>query len=59
MLNPEESALTRFDNSHLPLRPTYIEPKHWEEWRLSGVAPELIRNNVKSLSRTREKNQTV
>ena len=51
MLNPEESAITRFDNLHLPLRSTYIEPKHWEEWRLSGVAPELIENNVKSLDR--------
>ena len=52
MLNLEESALIRFDNLHLPLRPTYIEPKHWKEWRLSGVAPELIRNNVKSLEGT-------
>ena len=31
-------------------RPSYIDPEHWQEWVNSGVSPEIISGNVKSLS---------
>lgn len=50
MLKP--SAITRkhFDNLHAPKRPNHIEPSHWKEWLKSGVAPELIENDIRSLA---------
>ncbi|MGH2413086.1 MAG: hypothetical protein ACRDEA_05230, partial [Microcystaceae cyanobacterium] len=49
MLNPSAIPQKSFDNLHVPTRPTYIELAHWEEWWQSGVAPELIINNIRSL----------
>lgn len=31
-------------------RPDHIDPKHWQEWLNSAVAPEIIAANVQSLS---------
>lgn len=50
MLNPEAITRKHFDKLHAPTRPRHIEPQHWEEWLKSGVAPELIENNIRSLA---------
>jgi len=36
--------------TQLDLRPTHIDPNHWQEWLDSGVDPDLIALNVRSLS---------
>jgi hypothetical protein len=50
MLNPEAITRKHFDNLHARPRPTHIKPQHWKEWLKSGVAPELIKNNIRSLA---------
>jgi hypothetical protein len=52
MLNPYEIAQKHLNNPDDPKRPTQIELSHWEEWLKSGVAPELIVNNIRSLAGT-------
>ncbi len=52
MLNPSAITDEHFDNYSAPTRPTHIELSHWEEWLQSGVAPELIENNIRSLAGT-------
>lgn len=36
------------------LRPDYIDQHHWQEWLSSGVNPEIIRRNVRSIHDSRE-----
>jgi hypothetical protein len=52
MLNPEEIAPKYLNNPDDPKHPTQIELSHWQEWLQSGVAPELIVNNIRSLAGT-------
>jgi hypothetical protein len=52
MLNPYEIAPKYLDRPDDPKRPTQIELFHWAEWLQSGVAPELIVNNIRSLAKT-------
>jgi hypothetical protein len=52
MLNPYAIAPKHFNNPDILKRPTQIELSHWEEWLQSGVAPELIVNNIRSLAGT-------
>jgi len=40
------------DQLHAKSRPFHINQKHWEEWLQSGVAPEIIWDNIKSLAGT-------
>ena len=40
------------DELHTKPRPFQINQKHWEEWLQSGVAPEIISDNIKSLAGT-------
>ncbi|OWY60304.1 hypothetical protein B7486_69890, partial [cyanobacterium TDX16] len=37
------------DQPHPTLQPPHINPKHWQEWLQSAVAPEIIWDNIKSL----------
>ncbi len=43
-----------FDLTKDTLRPEYIDQHHWEEWLGSGVSPEIIRRNVRSIHDSRE-----
>ncbi len=40
------------DQRHLTLHPLHINPKHWQEWLQSAVAPEIIWDNIKSQAGT-------
>lgn len=51
-MHPNIFSYERLDTKQQGLRPTHIEPNHWEEWLQSAVAPELIESNVESLDRT-------
>lgn len=50
MLNSETAITPQHHNRHAFARPTHIEPNHWAEWLQSGVASEIIENNIKSLA---------
>jgi hypothetical protein len=38
------------DELHSRTRPFHINPRHWSEWLQSGIAPEIIWDNIKSLA---------
>lgn len=52
MLNSFSIPRKYFDDRSATACPTYIELAHWEEWLQSGVASELIANNIRSLTGT-------